>query len=93
MFYAAGNKVMRWNFTTSQFITASDVLLTVGSDNAVITGFEMSADHTKTYVTFYEPQQSGKNGSLWVFDTDSGAVLEKYDNICYRPVKIIYKKK
>lgn len=93
MFYAAGNKVMRWNFTTSQHITASDVLLTVGSDNAVITGFEMSADHTKTYVTFYEPQQSGKNGSLWVFDTDSGAVLEKYDNICYRPVKIIYKKK
>lgn len=93
MFFANGNKVMRWNFTTSQLITNSDVLLSVGSDSAVITGFEMSADHKVTYVSFYEPNATGKNGSVWAFDTDKGTVLKKYENICYRPVKMIYKKK
>ena len=54
-------------------------------------GFEISDDHLRTYVTFYEPKQEGLNGSVWIFDTDKGSVLEKYDNICYRPVKMIYK--
>ena len=93
LLFGKGNKVMRWNYTSSQQITAADELLTVGSDQAVITGFEISADHTKTYVAFYEPQQDGLNGSVWVFDTDKGTVLEKYDNVCYQPVKIMYKKK
>lgn len=93
LLFAEGNKVRRWNYTTSQLLTAADVLQTVGSADAVITGFEMSADHKKTYVAFYEPIKSGKNGSLWVIDTDKGTVLEKYDNVFYRPVKMIYKKK
>ena len=93
LLFAEGNKVRRWNYTTSQLLTAADVLQTVGSADAVITGFEMSADHKKTYVAFYEPTKSGKNGSLWVIDTDKGTVLEKYDNVFYRPVKMIYKKK
>lgn len=90
--FADGNKVRRWYYATQQVSTADD-LLTVGSDSAVITGFEISADHKKTYVSFYEPQQSGKNGSVWVIDTDKGTVLEKFDNIAHRPVKIIYKKR
>lgn len=90
--FADGNKVRRWYYTSQQLSTA-DELLTVGSDSAVITGFEISADHKKTYVSFYEPQQEGKNGSVWMFDTDTGEVLERYDNIAYRPIKMIYKKK
>lgn len=93
LLFGQGNKVMRWNYTSSQQITQSDVLLKVGSDQAVITGFEISADHKRTYVAFYEPQQEGLNGSVWVFDTDKGTVLQKYDNVCYQPVKIMYKKK
>lgn len=93
MLFGNGNKVMRWNYTTNQQITQADHLLSVGSDQAVITGFEISADHKRTYVAFYEPQQSGLNGSVWVFDTDKGTVLQKYDNVCYEPVKIMYKKK
>ena len=53
----------------------------------------MSEDHLKTYVAFYEPDQDGLNGSVWVFDTDKGTVLEKYDNVCYEPVKMFYKKR
>jgi hypothetical protein len=93
MLFADGNKVRRWNYTSSQMITQADVLQTVGSGKAVITGLEMSADHTLTYVAFYEPEQSGLNGSVWVIDTDKGDILKKYDNVCYKPVKIMYKKK
>ncbi len=93
MLFAKGNKVMRWYFTSSAFITAADELLSVGSDKAVITSFEISADHKKTYVAFYEPEQTGLNGSVWVFDTDKGTVLEQYNNVCYEPVKMIYKVK
>lgn len=93
LLFADGNKVRRWNYTSSQLLTATDELLSVGSANAVITAFEISADHRKTYVAFYEPDQEGLNGSVWVFNTDTGEVLEKYDNVCYKPTKMIYKKK
>jgi hypothetical protein len=93
LLFGEGNKVRRWNYTTSQLLTNADVLQKVGSDDAIITGFEMSADHKTTYVAFYEPNQSGKNGSVWAIDTDKGTILEKYNNICYKPVKIIYKAK
>lgn len=93
MLFAEGNKVRKWNYTTSQQITAASTHTTVGSDNAIITGFEMSEDQQRTYIAFYEPTQSGLNGSVWVIDTDKGTVLNKYENICYQPVKIMYKKK
>ena len=94
MLFANGNKVMRWYYSKEKYyLEDADELLTVGSNEAIITSFEISDDHMKTYVAFYEPNQEGKNGSVWVFDTDTGEVLEKYDNVCYQPVKMIYKKK
>lgn len=94
LLFADGNKVRRWSYNNRVSTLANaPVLLSVGSDNAVITAFEISADHMKTYVAFYEPGQDGLNGSVWVFDTDKGTVLEKYENICYRPVKMFYKKR
>ena len=94
LLFADGNKVRRWNYNTNvSTLPNAPTLLTVGSDSAVITAFEISSDHMKTYVAFYEPAQEGLNGSVWVFDTDKGTVLEKYDNICYKPVKMFYKKK
>ena len=93
LLFADGNKVRRWNYTTSQLLTAAEELLAVGSDDAIITGFEISDDHLQTYVSFYEPLRDGLNGSVWVFDTDNGTVLKKYDNVCYRPVKMFYKRK
>ena len=100
MLFANGNKVMKWFYTKEEkeggkqyLLEDAEVLLTVGSDDAVITSFEISDDHKTTYVAFYEPNQDGLNGSVWVFDTDNGVVLEKYDNVCYQPVKMFYKKK
>ncbi len=93
MLYAQGNKVMKWYYKSTDFIEDAKVLCSVGSDKAVITAFDISADHKQTYVSFYEPDQPGMNGSVWVFDTDKGTVLEQYNNVCYKPVKMIYKRK
>ena len=94
MLFAIGNKVMKWYyFKDNSLLENAEELLNVGTDDAIITSFTISEDHKKTYVAFYEPTQEGKNGSVWVFDTNSGEVLEKYNNVCYQPVKVIYKKK
>lgn len=80
-------------YTTQQSLDKADVLQTFGSDNAVITDLVLSSDHLTTYVAFYEPDQDGLNGSVHVIDTDTGEILEKYDNVCYRPTRMIYKQK
>lgn len=93
MLFAEGNKIRRWNYASNTRINAAQVHKTIGSEDAIITSMSLSADQTKTYVAFYEPKQPGLNGSVWIIDTDKGTVLEEYNNVCYKPVKIIYKKK
>ena len=94
MLFAEGNKVRRWNYSSNDQITAAKVLQTIGDESAVITSMALSADHTKTYIAFYDPSaQNELNGSVCVIDTDKGDILNRYDNVCYQPVKIMYKKK
>ena len=84
---------MKWKYTGDDWLNDAVEMISVGSNDAIITAFEISEDHLKTYVAFYEPNQSGKNGSVWVIDTNSGKVLEEYNNVCYQPVKVLYKNK
>lgn len=92
LLFADGNKVRRWNYTSNLAdLPKAPQMLAVGSPEAVITAFEISDDHKVTYVAFYEPSKPGLNGSVWLFDTDTGEVVEKHENFCYRPVKMFYK--
>jgi Neuraminidase (sialidase) len=84
---------MKWYYLNNDYLDKAVEITKVGSDDAIITSFDISDDHMMTYVSFYEPNQEGKNGSVWVIDTNSGKVLEQYDNVCYQPVKVMYKKK
>ncbi len=94
IFYARGNKVFSTNLRTPRLSTGTKkFFVEIGSENAVITDFDISADHKTTYVAFYEPDQTGKNGSLWAFDTETGVITQKYDNVCYQPMKMLYKEK
>lgn len=98
LLFADGNKVRAWNYSAlpSDFskLTDAQVLYTIGSDDAVITGFEISDDHKRTYVAYYEPNSDNElNGSLVVIDTDTGAFIEEFKNISYQPIKMIYKTK
>ncbi len=91
LLFADGNKVYRWYYDLAAIKV--DNIQTIGTESAIITAMSLSPDLTKTYVAFYEPEQTGLNGSVWVIDTDKGTILNKYDNVCYQPVKTIYKKK
>ena len=91
LLFANGNKVCRWYYNNPAIKV--DNLKTIGSESAIITALALSADQKQTYVAFYEPEQTGLNGRVWVIDTDKGTILNTYDKVCYQPVKIIYKKK
>ncbi|MCQ2075540.1 MAG: hypothetical protein MJZ20_00675 [Bacteroidaceae bacterium] len=93
LLFGKGNRLMRWNYTTQQTLDKADVLQTFGSDDAIITDLVLSSDHLTMYVAFYEPNQPGLNGSVYVINTDNGKILERHDNVCYRPTRMIYKKK
>lgn len=93
MLFSAGNKVYEWVYNSQQMLTQAGAVTTVGTEAAVITQMSLSPDQTETYVAFYEPQEQGLNGHVWVIATETGEVLRKYDNVCYRPVRMIYKKK
>ncbi len=93
LYYAKQNQILRMNYSVSMFLNSVKKHSTVGSSEAVITAMELSQDHLETYVAFYEPNESGLNGHVWVIETETGEILRKYDNVCYRPTKIIYKKK
>ena len=87
------NKVYSWNYTSTGMLSNAKTIATVGSPNAVITSMEISDDHKRTYVAYYEPDEAGLNGHVTVLETNTGKEIAQYDNICYRPVKIMYKKK
>ena len=88
------NIVYRWNYTTNTAdLWKAEQIATVGSDKAVITSMEISDDHKRTYVAYYEPDEQGLNGHVTVLETNTGKEIVSYHNICYRPVKIMYKKK
>ncbi len=91
--YADGNAIYRWNYTTNQRIEQAPIHAKVGSDNAVVTSMTLSENQEQLYIAFYEPQEKGLNGYVWVVNTDTGELIKKYDNVGYRPVKLIYKKK
>ena len=93
LLFGKGNRLMRWNYTTQQTLDKADVLQTFGSDKAVITDLVLSRDHLTTYVAFYEPGQTGLNGSVYVINTDTGEILERHEHVCYRPTRMIYKYK
>lgn len=92
LLYGNGNKVKRWIYEQQRLDQAKEIAA-VGTEAAVITSMELSLDHEELYVAFYEPGEEGMNGHIWTIDAEEGNVLRKYDNVCYRPVKIIYKQK
>lgn len=93
LYYATGNKIKRWNYEQRDWLNKAKEHAVIGSADAIITAMELSSDHLETYVAFYEPNETGKNGHVWIIDTETGEVKRKYANVAYRPTKIIYKKK
>lgn len=94
LYYANGNALKQWKYTfDNQLLNATPTLATVGSSDAVITSMELNADHSELFIAYYEPNEEGLNGYVQVINPNTGEKLRSYDNVCYQPVKIMYKYK
>ena len=59
-----------------------------------ITTIAVDPDQKLLYVGLYESGSAKElKGGLYIYDADSGELLETYDNIADRPVRVIYKER
>lgn len=89
LIYAEGNKLYRWFYSDPAFPTAP--WAEIDLDNAQITSLALSPDQKQLYVGVCQTEASGLNGYLYILDSNRGTVIKTYNNIGYKPVKIIYK--
>lgn len=90
-YIGVGNKLYQWHYSANLPVASTKEFAVVGTETSVITAVELSADQKQIYVAACDEAQSGKNGSFYILDTETGALVQEYSNVAYRPVKIIYK--
>lgn len=91
MFYAQGNKIYRWYYSSTSF--PSDAWGTLDLGDAEITTMTVSPDGNNLYVGAYRPNEAGENGYIYIYDIRNGNLIKSCKNVAYKPVKIMYKKK
>lgn len=100
LFFGVGNKIYQWPYEQNT-LAYTTLFAEVGSSSSVITSIEISANQKTLYVASYDPSQSGLNGSYHEIeiirssatdDVSSGERVD-YNNVCYEPVKMMYKAK
>lgn len=94
LFYAEGNKLYRYYYNSHRFPKASWKVLD-DLPGCEITALAVSPDESQLYVGVYQPEETGLNGSCYILNSDTGAYEADtpYQNVAYKPVKIIYKKR
>lgn len=100
LFFASGNTIYQWYYPQGGLSTAT-VFATIGNENTVIKSFDLSADQSKLYVAAADAGASGLNGSCYIAEikqmsgteTVYAGDIAEYRNVCYDPVKILYKSK
>ena len=92
LFYAQGNKIYRWYYSSSSFPTESWATID-DTPNAEITTMAISPDESQVYVGAYRSDESGENGYIYIYDTRTGRLINSYKNVAYKPIKIMYKVK
>lgn len=92
LFYAQGNKIYCWYYSSTSFPTESWATIDDIS-NAEITTMAISPDESQVYVGAYRSDESGENGYIYIYDTRTGRLINSYKNVAYKPIKIMYKVK
>lgn len=92
LFYAQGNKIYRWYYSSSSFPTESWASID-DLQGMEITAMGISPDESSVYVGAYRSTESGENGYIYVYDTRTGRLINSYKNVAYKPIKIMYKVK
>ena len=91
--YAKDNKVFKWiTSTNSNVVLPESAFITLEKSNIDITYMVKSLHEDYIYIGAYEPTSSEDNkGHLYIYNADTGALVEKHENVCGKPIEIFYK--
>ena len=90
IYYTYNNEIYRWD-PGRQLPTTPSITVPTGME---ITTIAVDPDQKLLYVGLYESASTKElKGCLYIYDADSGELLETYDNIADRPLRVIYKER
>ena len=90
LIYANDREIYQWYY--SGLSLPSTPFITV-SLPGTITSMNLSDDGNELYVGVYNPAASGLKGSVLIYNADNGTLINKYEGVTDKPVKLFYKKK
>lgn len=95
VYYTYNNKVWRWGLNIEPptdptlSIDEGEIICAMGTNFMGDYGDRGTTDETLLYVASYN--EATKKGSLYIFDIKTQTLVEKYQDVCDRPVKLLYK--
>ncbi len=90
LFFSNGGNVHKWYYNQDN-VPANAFIATPNGE--IVRHMNQSDDQKKLYVATYNPGRTGSKGSLYIYNSDTGQLLESYEGIADDPVKVLYKGK
>lgn len=103
VFVSNGNKVYKWFYSQLDIEATPFITLPEGEEVRCLNHYQCSRsvsnaeyqDYSRQkqiYIATYNPNREGEyKGSLYIYDADSGELVNKYEGISYEPVSMFYK--
>ena len=90
IYYTYNNAIYRWD-PTRELPTTSSITVPDGME---ITTISVDPDQKLLYVGLYEANSTKElKGSLYIYNADTGVLVEKYSNVADKPVQVLYKER
>ena len=102
-FVSNGNKIYKWFYSQLDIDATPFITLPEGEEVRCLNHYqcyrsvsdEEYQDYSRQkqfYVSTYNPNREGEyKGSLYIYDADTGELVNKYEGISYEPVSMFYK--
>lgn len=88
--YANGGSIFNWFYTGIDIPTTPYINIPIPG---VVTSLASNPAGTELYVGVYNSTASGLKGSVLVYNIDNGTLINKYEGVSDKPVKLFYKTK
>lgn len=90
LIYANGNSIYGWYYSSTNIPASPYITVDIPGR---ITSMGLGPDGDKLYVGVYNATANGLKGSVVVYNADNGTLIEKYEGVSDKPVKLFYKTK
>ena len=101
-FVSSGNKIYKWFYSQLDLDATPFIELPEGEIVRCLSHYqkhrsdptygEPYSEQTEVYIATYNEKREGEyKGSLYIYNADTGALVNKYEGISYEPVHMFYK--